>query len=107
MKICENTRWPMRYPPPHWNRHFRGTGSRFVCEYARTSDDGLRTDGGPSNPNHLLDAFPVLFPYGDGRCCTETVSFVEISTFSSRRLELFKRGIFVDPPSESSAQSRL
>ncbi len=29
-------------------------------------DDGLRTDGGLSNPNHLLGAFPVLFPYGLG-----------------------------------------
>lgn len=41
-------------------------GSRFVSEYGRKSDDGLRTDGGPSNPNHLLGAFPVLFPFGIG-----------------------------------------
>ncbi|KAK0209738.1 hypothetical protein IW262DRAFT_1302023 [Armillaria fumosa] len=41
-------------------------GSRFVSEYGRTSDSGLRTDGGPSNPNHLLGAFPVLVPYGIG-----------------------------------------
>ncbi|KAK0485295.1 hypothetical protein EDD18DRAFT_704606 [Armillaria luteobubalina] len=48
--------------------HFRVKrgGSRFVSEYARMSDTGLRTDGGPSNPNHLLGAFPVLFPYGIG-----------------------------------------
>ncbi len=41
-------------------------GSRFVSEYGRRSDDGLHTDGGPSNPNHLLGAFPVLFPFGIG-----------------------------------------
>ncbi|KAK0183562.1 hypothetical protein F5146DRAFT_968740, partial [Armillaria mellea] len=40
--------------------------SRFVSEYARASEDGLRTDGGPRNPNHLLGAFPILFPYGLG-----------------------------------------
>ena len=27
---------------------------------------GLRSDGGPSNPNHLLRSFPILFPYGAG-----------------------------------------
>ncbi len=37
-----------------------------MSEYGRKSDDGLRTDGGPSNPNHLLGAFPVLFPFGIG-----------------------------------------
>ncbi|KAK0196730.1 hypothetical protein F5146DRAFT_1129536 [Armillaria mellea] len=37
--------------------------SRFISKYARVSEDGLHTDGGPSNPNHLLGAFPVLFPY--------------------------------------------
>ena len=42
-------------------------GSTFVNEYARTdSATGIRNDGGPSNPNHLLGAFPVLFPYGQG-----------------------------------------
>lgn len=42
-------------------------GSAFVNEYARTdSATGLRNDGGPSNPNHLLGSFPTLFPYGKG-----------------------------------------
>ena len=42
-------------------------GSAFVNEYARTdSVMGLRNDGGPSNPNHLLGSFPTLFPYGKG-----------------------------------------
>ncbi len=42
-------------------------GSAFVNEYARTdSVTGLRNDGGPSNPNHLLGSFPTLFPYGKG-----------------------------------------
>ena len=42
-------------------------GSAFVNEYARTDPiSGLRNDGGPSNPNHLLGCFPALFPYGKG-----------------------------------------
>ena len=42
-------------------------GSAFVNEYARTdSVTGLRNDGGPSNPNHLMGCFPTLFPYGKG-----------------------------------------
>jgi len=42
-------------------------GSVFVNEYGRTdSTTGMRNDGGPANPNHLLGAFPVLFPYGQG-----------------------------------------
>ncbi|KAJ7596468.1 hypothetical protein C8J56DRAFT_1040742 [Mycena floridula] len=42
-------------------------GSAFINEYARTiNPSGLRTDGGPSNPNHLLGCFPWLFPYGKG-----------------------------------------
>ncbi len=42
-------------------------GSAFVNEYARTdAATGLRNDGGPSNPNHLMGSFPTLFPYGMG-----------------------------------------
>jgi len=41
-------------------------GNEFVNEYARTSLEGERTDGGPSNPNHLLGAFPTLYCYGKG-----------------------------------------
>ncbi|KAF7309344.1 ATP-dependent DNA helicase [Mycena indigotica] len=40
-------------------------GSEFVNEYPR-KEKGKRTDGGASNPNHLLGAFPCLFPYGFG-----------------------------------------
>lgn len=41
--------------------------SAFINEYARKDEVmGLRSDGGPSNPNHLLGSFPVLFPYGAG-----------------------------------------
>jgi len=41
--------------------------SAFVNEYAcKDEQTGLRSDGGPSNPNHLLGSFPVLFPYGAG-----------------------------------------
>jgi hypothetical protein len=41
-------------------------GSAFVNEYARKDGDGQRTDGGPGDPNHMLGAFPHLFPYGTG-----------------------------------------
>lgn len=41
-------------------------GSEFVNEYARTGPDGTRTDGGIENPNHLLGAYPTLWPYGKG-----------------------------------------
>ncbi|KAJ7266935.1 hypothetical protein B0H12DRAFT_1200858 [Mycena haematopus] len=40
--------------------------SAFVNEYPRRDEQGERYDGGPENPNHLLGAFPVLFPYGMG-----------------------------------------
>ena len=41
-------------------------GSTFINEYARIDAEGQRTDGGLSNPNHLLGCFPTLFPYGLG-----------------------------------------
>src|SRR6266508_2460155 len=42
-------------------------GSAFLNEYARTDAvTGLRNDCRPSNPNHLLGSFPILFPYGMG-----------------------------------------
>lgn len=42
-------------------------GSAFVNEYTRIDAlTGLRNDGGPGNPNHLLGSFPTLFPYGMG-----------------------------------------
>ena len=41
-------------------------GSQFVNEYPRTNVDGRRTDGGPDDPNHLMGAFPVLYPYAKG-----------------------------------------
>ncbi|KAF5321196.1 hypothetical protein D9619_001956 [Psilocybe cf. subviscida] len=41
-------------------------GSAFINEYARVDSEGQRTDGGPSNANHLLGSFPTLFPYGEG-----------------------------------------
>lgn len=47
--------------------YFIRRGSAFVNEYARTDNvTGLRNDGGPSNPNHLMGCFPTLFPYGKG-----------------------------------------
>ena len=41
-------------------------GNQFVNEYARTDSGGIRNDGGPSNPNHLLGAFPTPYCYGKG-----------------------------------------
>src|SRR5882672_6071590 len=41
-------------------------GSTFVNEYARTDEAGQRTDGGAENPNHLMGAYPMLWPYGIG-----------------------------------------
>ncbi|KAF7294856.1 ATP-dependent DNA helicase [Mycena indigotica] len=41
-------------------------GNAFVNEFARYDENKERFDGGPANPNHLLGAFPILFPYGYG-----------------------------------------
>lgn len=42
-------------------------GGQFINEYARRDPQtGLRYDGGPDNPAHLLGTFPYLFPYGKG-----------------------------------------
>ncbi|KIK91578.1 hypothetical protein PAXRUDRAFT_149188 [Paxillus rubicundulus Ve08.2h10] len=41
-------------------------GSTFVTEYARRDENDLLTIGQPNNPNHLLGAFPWLFPYACG-----------------------------------------
>jgi uncharacterized protein YnzC (UPF0291/DUF896 family) len=41
-------------------------GSECVNEYARRDEEGLITEGEDNNPNHLLGAFPYLFPYGEG-----------------------------------------
>ena len=47
-------------------------GSAFVNEYARKDTvTEQRNDGGPSNPNHLMGCFPMLFPYGKGGFKTE------------------------------------
>ncbi len=54
-----------RLPPE--DKYFIRRGSAFINEYARiNTETGERTDGGPGNPNHLLGAFPWLFPYGCG-----------------------------------------
>ncbi|KAG1828766.1 hypothetical protein DFJ58DRAFT_737629 [Suillus subalutaceus] len=41
-------------------------GSGFVNKYPRRDAAGERTSGDSENPNHLLGAFPCLFPYGMG-----------------------------------------
>jgi hypothetical protein len=41
-------------------------GSAFINKYPQRDEHKQRFDGGPENPNHMLGAFPVLFPYGKG-----------------------------------------
>ncbi|KAG2335735.1 hypothetical protein BDR05DRAFT_978910 [Suillus weaverae] len=41
-------------------------GSTFINEYPRLNTAGERYTGTTENPNHLLGAFPCLFPYGFG-----------------------------------------
>jgi hypothetical protein len=41
-------------------------GSSFVNEYGRKDESGVPFIGEHDNPNHLLGAFPCLFPYGMG-----------------------------------------
>lgn len=41
-------------------------GSEFVNEYPRQDEDGSWFDGGPENPNHMLGAYPTLWPRGMG-----------------------------------------
>nr|GAT43542.1 predicted protein [Mycena chlorophos] len=54
-------------------------GSEFVSEYPREVN-GRRTDGGVENPNHLLGAFPCLFPYGCGGLEVDRVQDVPYGT---------------------------
>lgn len=41
-------------------------GTTFVNEYPRRNIDDTLSIGEPDNPNHLLGAFPCLFPYAAG-----------------------------------------
>ncbi|KAG1779790.1 hypothetical protein EV702DRAFT_1043675 [Suillus placidus] len=41
-------------------------GNTFVNEYPRQDDDQSLSIGDAENPNHLLGAFPCLFPYAAG-----------------------------------------
>lgn len=41
-------------------------GANLVSKYGRRDQEGALFDGGAEDPNHLLGAFPVLFPYGRG-----------------------------------------
>ena len=40
--------------------------SDFVNEYPRVNKDGIHTDGGYDNPDHLMGSFPHLMPYARG-----------------------------------------
>jgi hypothetical protein len=42
------------------------TGSQYANEYRRLDEFQQPSIGTNSNPNHILGAFPVLFPYGLG-----------------------------------------
>jgi hypothetical protein len=55
-------------------------GSECVNEYARHDDEGRFTEEEDNIPNHLLGAFPYLFPYGEGGFETKrpcAVSYVD------------------------------
>jgi hypothetical protein len=41
-------------------------GGDFINTYPRRDEHGDLSDGGVDDPNHLLGAFPTLFPYGRG-----------------------------------------
>ncbi|KIJ31242.1 hypothetical protein M422DRAFT_53440 [Sphaerobolus stellatus SS14] len=38
----------------------------FISEFPRRDSNGVLIDSGPDDTNHLLGAFPYLFPYGKG-----------------------------------------
>ncbi|PPQ73393.1 hypothetical protein CVT25_004618, partial [Psilocybe cyanescens] len=67
-------------------------GSAFVNEYARVDPKtGLRNDGGPSNPNHLLGCFPTLFPYGMGGIETNRPVYIAYETHVRWTMEYVDR----------------
>ncbi|KAF8438103.1 hypothetical protein L210DRAFT_984820 [Boletus edulis BED1] len=47
-------------------KYFVRRGQNFVNEYPRQTNVGGLVQGDEDNPNHLLGAFPCLFPYGCG-----------------------------------------
>lgn len=62
-------------------------GTKFVNEYGRRDDDGNLFDGTNDNPNHLMGAFPYLFPYGVGGFETKrkrNISYSEHSVWALR-----------------------
>jgi hypothetical protein len=55
-------------------------GGECVNEHAGHDEQGCFADGADDYPNHLLGAYPYLFPYGEGGFETErphAVSYVE------------------------------
>lgn len=76
-------------------------GSAFVNEYGRYDMFGQRSDGGPDDHNHLLAAYPLLWPYGMGG--VETHRDIEVPynvhvqwllQYSDRRFRLHSQFIF-------------
>ncbi|KAF7292338.1 ATP-dependent DNA helicase [Mycena chlorophos] len=53
-------------PQAELESHGVRRGSAFVNEHARLDEHDERCDGGPGNANHMLGAYPVLFPHGRG-----------------------------------------
>ena len=66
-------------------------GGVFVNEYARLSSDGKHSNGGTDDPNHLLGAFPVLFPYGEGGFEVGRVQAVSYETHARWALQYSDR----------------
>lgn len=73
-------------------------GSAFVNEYPRLNKEtGERCDGGPTNPNHLLGAFPTLFPYGRGGFETKRDTEVPYEKHAKWTMRYHDRRFRMDP----------
>lgn len=73
-------------------------GSAFVNEYPRLDPDtDERCDGGPGNPNHLLGAFPTLFPYGKGGFETKRAVTVPYERHARWAMKYYDRRFRKDP----------
>lgn len=62
-------------------------GTAFVNEYPRRDENRSLSSGDSNNPNHLLGAFPYLFPYGLGGFETKrdkNVSYAEHAAWALR-----------------------
>jgi hypothetical protein len=79
-KAFQNVAQDFQHPVMEEKGYVVRRGSECVNEYARRDEQGHFTHGADDYPNHLLGAYPYLFPYGEGGFETErprAVSYVE------------------------------